>query len=284
MKSSIIFAIFLLSSAFHVSPHEIQNVKQMISEENIITKTETAEKDSLEIETVAGEDTERNSHVDAEEIGNFRMELKAKENAKPENEPDVEEEVSLEHEVELETIELAKTEYELKAVPETEEADTEEIMTHDAEVSSKEKAKENTKKVKDEKAMHEAEAELITEAVKAEEKGKSEAEKKARLEADTKAAEESIILEIEEKANPDLCTYLRTGSSFLVQEYYFCHTCGLDEKKPKGVCKVCVKSCHAGHDVKFARHDLSCCDCGMEGERSCRSLLKIQFGMYTKQI
>ena len=72
--------------------------------ENIITKTETAEKDSLEIETIAGEDTERNSHVDAEEIGNFRMELKAKENARPENEPDVEEEVSLEHEVELETI------------------------------------------------------------------------------------------------------------------------------------------------------------------------------------
>ena len=106
------------------------------------------------------------------------MELKAKENAKPENEPDVEEEVSLEHEVELETIELAKTEYELKAVPETEEADTEkadteEIMTHDAEVSLKEKAKENTKRMKDEKAMHEAEAELITEAVKAEEKGQS---------------------------------------------------------------------------------------------------------------
>ena len=91
---------------------------------------------------------------------------------------------------------------------------------------------------------------------------------------------ESIsFLEIEEKKDPDLCTYLKTGSSFLVQEYFLCHTCGLDEKKHKVVCKVCVKSCHAGHDVKYAGNDLSYCDCGFKGEKSCRSLLKKQSGM-----
>ena len=92
---------------------------------------------------------------------------------------------------------------------------------------------------------------------------------------------ESIsFLEIEEKTNPDLCTYLKTGNSFLVQEYFRCYTCGLDEKKHAGVCKVCVNTCHVGHDVKFTKNGRFYCDCGQEGEKSCRSLLKKHSGMY----
>ena len=94
---------------------------------------------------------------------------------------------------------------------------------------------------------------------------------------------ESIsFLEIEEKTNPDLCTILKTGSSYLVQEYYRCNTCHLDEENRKGVCKICVYTCHAGHDVRFAENDLFFCDCGVEGEKSCRSLLKKQSGIYSK--
>ena len=90
---------------------------------------------------------------------------------------------------------------------------------------------------------------------------------------------ESIsFLEIEEKTNPDLCSYTKTGNSLFVQEYFFCYTCGMDETKNNGVCKVCVKTCHADHDVKFYANTLCFCDCGMEGETYCQSLLKKQSG------
>ena len=90
---------------------------------------------------------------------------------------------------------------------------------------------------------------------------------------------ESIsFLEIEEKTNPDLCTYVKTGNSFQVQEYFLCHTCGIDESKNKGACKVCVKTCHAGHDVKYEGNIRCFCECGMEGEKYCQSLLRKQSG------
>ena len=88
------------------------------------------------------------------------------------------------------------------------------------------------------------------------------------------------FLDIEEKTNPNLCTYVNTGNSFLVQEYFHCITCCLDEKKHEGACKICVKICHAGHDVRFAKNDRFYCDCGAEGEKSCNSLLKKQSSMY----
>ena len=88
------------------------------------------------------------------------------------------------------------------------------------------------------------------------------------------------FLDIEEKTYPNLCTYVNTGNSFLVQEYFRCITCGLDEKKRKGACKICIKTCHAGHDVRFAKNDRFFCDCGAEGEKSCRSLLKKQSSKY----
>ena len=90
---------------------------------------------------------------------------------------------------------------------------------------------------------------------------------------------ESIsFLEIEEKTNPDLCTYLSTGNAYLVQEFFHCNTCSLGRKEQRGACKVCIKTCHAGHDVKFAANIASFCNCGMKGEKFCCSLLKKQTG------
>ena len=88
------------------------------------------------------------------------------------------------------------------------------------------------------------------------------------------------FLEIEERTNPDLCTYVKTGNSFQVQKFFRCITCGLGDTNHKGACKICVKTCHAGHDVRFSKNDLFFCDCGLEGEKSCRSLLKKQSSMY----
>ena len=87
---------------------------------------------------------------------------------------------------------------------------------------------------------------------------------------------------VEGENQGDLCTYLKTGKSFLVQEYFRCHTCGFDETVNLGVCKICVKTCHSGHDVTFAKNDLFFCDCGAKGETSCRALVKKQNGMFSR--
>ena len=87
--------------------------------------------------------------------------------------------------------------------------------------------------------------------------------------------------EIEEKTNTGLCTYLKTGNSFLAQECFHCNTCGIDEKEHTGICEICVRNCHAGHDVILAENDLFFCNCGSEGEKSCHSLLKKQSSMYS---
>ena len=87
--------------------------------------------------------------------------------------------------------------------------------------------------------------------------------------------------EIEEKTNTGLCTYLKTGNSFLAQECFHCDTCGIDEKEHTGICQICVRTCHAGHDVIPVENDLFFCNCGSEGEKSCHSLLKKQSSMYS---
>ena len=82
------------------------------------------------------------------------------------------------------------------------------------------------------------------------------------------------FLEIEERTNPHLCTYVKAGNSNFDQEYFCCYTCDANEL----VCNVCIKTCHAGHDVKFAANIASFCNCGMKGENVCCSLLKKQTG------
>ena len=56
------------------------------------------------------------------------------------------------------------------------------------------------------------------------------------------------------------CTYTKTGEDFKKQHWYNCHTCDL--KWEKGCCSLCVKVCHAGHEVQYSRYSSFFCDCG----------------------
>ena len=59
-----------------------------------------------------------------------------------------------------------------------------------------------------------------------------------------------------------LCTYTVTGTSFREQHWYHCVTCNL--MKEKGCCSVCVRVCHDGHLVTYARRSRFFCDCGAD--------------------
>ena len=50
------------------------------------------------------------------------------------------------------------------------------------------------------------------------------------------------------KTCPELCTYSTSGSTFQVQHWYNCFTCGL--QADKGCCTACALQCHAGHDIQ----------------------------------
>ncbi|KAF8773699.1 F-box only protein 11 like protein [Argiope bruennichi] len=39
-----------------------------------------------------------------------------------------------------------------------------------------------------------------------------------------------------------------------------CRTCNTTDRN--AICVNCIKTCHAGHDVEFIRHDRFFCDCG----------------------
>jgi E3 ubiquitin-protein ligase UBR4 len=64
------------------------------------------------------------------------------------------------------------------------------------------------------------------------------------------------------------CTYAQTGSKFTEQCWYHCYTCNLQQYE--GCCVVCVKVCHSGHDVAFARKSSFYCDCN--ASETCRAL------------
>ncbi len=61
----------------------------------------------------------------------------------------------------------------------------------------------------------------------------------------------------------DLCTFTTTGDQFVEQYWYFCYTCGLTGTE--GVCTVCARRCHAGHEIAYSRHSRFFCDCGAAG-------------------
>ena len=60
--------------------------------------------------------------------------------------------------------------------------------------------------------------------------------------------------------DPDVCTFVSSGSSFMEQHWYFCYTCDLTVSK--GCCGACAKACHVGHKVVYSRKSRFFCDCG----------------------
>lgn len=75
----------------------------------------------------------------------------------------------------------------------------------------------------------------------------------------------SIPNEIQSVIEP-ICTFEVTGKSFIKQKWYECKTCthyGPNE----GMCEVCAKTCHKGHNVVFIKMSNSFfCDCQLKGD------------------
>ena len=70
------------------------------------------------------------------------------------------------------------------------------------------------------------------------------------------------LAEIADEDN--LCTFLLTGPHFVEQDIYHCRTCKLDNKE--GVCVVCARTCHEGHDCSFSYRSSFYCDCASKEE------------------
>ena len=79
-----------------------------------------------------------------------------------------------------------------------------------------------------------------------------------------------------------LCTFTKTGAKYHEQHWYRCLTCTFVEGE--GVCSNCVETCHADHDVSYAKYSEFFCDCGAKGEESCNSLTKNQAGKNTQYL
>ena len=71
----------------------------------------------------------------------------------------------------------------------------------------------------------------------------------------------------EEGLNAKLCTYSITQKEFMTQHWYHCHTCGMVDGV--GVCTICARVCHKGHDVTYAKCGSFFCDCGARSDGSC---------------
>ncbi|XP_064395390.1 E3 ubiquitin-protein ligase UBR4-like isoform X5 [Halichondria panicea] len=85
---------------------------------------------------------------------------------------------------------------------------------------------------------------------------------------DDSAADESD----EEDLNSKLCTFTITHREFTNQHWYCCHTCKLVEGQ--GVCTICAKVCHKGHDLSYSKFGSFFCDCGAKEDGSCQALVK----------
>ena len=73
-----------------------------------------------------------------------------------------------------------------------------------------------------------------------------------------------------------LCSFTKTGAKYHEQHWYRCLSCTFEEDE--GVCSNCVETCHADHDVSYAKYSDFFCDCGAKGEELCSSLTKEQTG------
>ncbi|KAK9874861.1 hypothetical protein WA026_005677 [Henosepilachna vigintioctopunctata] len=69
-----------------------------------------------------------------------------------------------------------------------------------------------------------------------------------------------------------LCTFTITQKEFMNQHWYHCHTCRMLDGV--GVCSVCAKVCHKGHDLSYAKYGNFFCDCGAKEDGSCQALVK----------
>ena len=76
----------------------------------------------------------------------------------------------------------------------------------------------------------------------------------------------------EEGLDAKLCTFTQTQREFANQHWYHCHTCKL--VKGSGVCSICAKVCHKGHDLTYAKYGSFFCDCGAKEDGSCKALVK----------
>lgn len=67
--------------------------------------------------------------------------------------------------------------------------------------------------------------------------------------------------EVEKAVSGGQCLYkISSYTSFPMHDFYRCHTCNTTDRN--AICVNCIKTCHAGHDVEFIRHDRFFCDCG----------------------
>lgn len=57
------------------------------------------------------------------------------------------------------------------------------------------------------------------------------------------------------------------------QHWYHCHTCKMVDGV--GVCTVCARVCHRGHDITYAKYGNFFCDCGAKDDGTC------QVGIYS---
>ena len=69
-----------------------------------------------------------------------------------------------------------------------------------------------------------------------------------------------------------LCTFTQTQKEFMNQHWYHCHTCRMVDGV--GVCAICAKVCHSGHDVTYSKHGSFFCDCGAKEDNSCIAMTK----------
>ncbi|XP_060810461.1 E3 ubiquitin-protein ligase UBR4 isoform X2 [Amyelois transitella] len=69
-----------------------------------------------------------------------------------------------------------------------------------------------------------------------------------------------------------LCTFTVTQREFMNQHWYHCHSCKMVDGV--GVCTVCARVCHRGHDVSYAKFGNFFCDCGAKPDSSCQALVK----------
>lgn len=66
---------------------------------------------------------------------------------------------------------------------------------------------------------------------------------------------------VEKAVSGGQCLYkISSYTSFPMHDFYRCQTCNTTDRN--AICVNCIKTCHAGHDVEFIRHDRFFCDCG----------------------
>ena len=58
------------------------------------------------------------------------------------------------------------------------------------------------------------------------------------------------------------CTFSATGEKYIKQKLYACMTCNIVPENDMGICEVCARNCHKGHDIRFdSVQPLFYCDC-----------------------